>query len=67
METHRVRECHIRACPTSEEAAGETGTGREKEKDPSTATGKKDRSIGVWNADGELLRETALLARLVLE
>lgn len=65
VETHRVRECHIRACSASEpEDAGNNGAECEKKITPETATGRKDRSVGVWNADGELLRKSALLARV---
>ena len=61
METHRVKECRIRASLPCNSVDGE-GTGN----DQSTSTGRKTRSVGMWNADGELLQNTDLLVRYVL-
>ena len=64
VETHRVKECRIRAWLPNDSAGGEEA-GDDKEK-PSSSARRKKRAVGMWNADGELLEKTELLVRYAL-
>ena len=61
VETHRIKECHVSACTSS----GVPVHGTDSPPLPSYGRRRKskDRPVGVWNVDGEVLRQASLSLR----
>ena len=62
IETHRVKECHIHACDKSGVPVSGTdsllhGGSYRRRRNP------KEQPVGVWNVDGEVLRQASLSLR----
>lgn len=64
VETHRVKECHVSACTKS--GIPVHGTDSPLLGSYRTRQNSKDRPVGVWNVDGEVLRQASLSLRYVM-
>ena len=61
VETHRVKECHVSAgCKSGRPVHG---TDSPLLSSYRTRPNSKDRPVGVWNVDGEVLRQASLSLR----
>nr|XP_058960896.1 ceramide kinase-like isoform X3 [Pocillopora verrucosa] len=63
IETHRVKECHIHACDKS----GVPVSGTDSLLHGGSYRGRrnpKEQPVGVWNVDGEVLRQASLSLRV---
>lgn len=63
VECHRIKECHVHAC----NKAGVPVQGADGPLLDSYLVSRnpKDRSVGTWNVDGEILRQRSLSLRFV--
>lgn len=64
VETHRIKECHVSACHNSGRPV--YGTDSPLLSSYRTQPNSKDRPVGVWNVDGEVLRQASLSLRYAM-
>lgn len=64
IETHRVKECHIRACDKSGVPVSGTDSPLLGGSYRARRNHKERRPVGVWNVDGEVLRQASLSLRV---
>lgn len=64
VETHRIKECHVSACCKSGRPV--QGTDSPLLSSYRRRPDSKQRPVGVWNVDGEVLRQASLSLRYAM-
>jgi len=64
VETHRIKECHVSAYRKSGRPVH--GTDSPLLSSYQARPNSKDRPVGVWNVDGEVLRQASLSLRYAM-